>query len=580
MVALADVRRWDAAAVEAAFTGFGAVRDRLLQLDFDLAGSRPPDGWRGTAADAARAEQERLAERLRRVVAGLAAVRPTVAAAADAVAGIRRDLAEADAAAAAGGFAIGPDGTVRDVRQTVLARDQVEEYQRQRTAVQTDIVDRVERVLRRAAEVDTALADVLRRAAAERIDDGTGVSLAGAERTGLGAGVLDLPGPPAAGDPAASAAWWNGLTGTERDRVLAEHPEWVGNRDGIPAAARDDANRTLLATEITRVDRELADAEARRRAALDEPLPPGMEGQGETRQQLELRQQVERLRQQRAALLGVQDTIAPDGRQLLALDLAHDRPRAAVAVGDVDTADHVAVFTPGMESDVAGDLGRYTEDMRQLRQTALNELRNAGRGDETVATVAWLGYEPPRATLDDLLDPAHTFATDGAAERGGADLARFLDGVDASRAADPHLTALGHSYGSTTTGHALQHAAGVDDAVLFGSPGVSTGDAADLRVPAGHVAVIEARGDAVADLGSFGGDANQLDGVVGLSAREEQLPGRPEALRESTGHSAYLTPGTASQYNIASTVAGLHGQRIERGSTGLGDWLRAAWDAF
>jgi hypothetical protein len=68
-------------------------------------------------------------------------------------------------------------------------------------------------------------------------------------------------------------------------------------------------------------------------------------------------------------------------------DLAHDRPRAAIAVGDVDTADHVAVFTPGMESDVAGDLRRYTDDMREMRKTALNELRNAGRDDETVAAV-------------------------------------------------------------------------------------------------------------------------------------------------------------------------------------------------
>lgn len=163
MVAVADVRRWDPAGVEAAFTGFGTARDRLLHLDFELAGSRPPAGWLGPAADAARAEQERLAERLRRVAAGVAAVRPTVAEAADAVAGIRRDLADADAFAAGNGFAIGADGSVRDVRRTVLPSDRVEEYQRQRTAVATRIVDRLERVLRRAGGVDAALADVLRR---------------------------------------------------------------------------------------------------------------------------------------------------------------------------------------------------------------------------------------------------------------------------------------------------------------------------------------------------------------------------------------------------------------------------------
>jgi ankyrin repeat protein len=179
--------------------------------------------------------------------------------------------------------------------------------------------------------------------------------------------------------------------------------------------------------------------------------------------------------------------------------------------------------------------------------------------------------------VDDLLDPDHTFATDGAAERGGADLSRFLDGINASRATDPHLTALGHSYGSTTTGHALQKTNGVDDAVLFGSPGASTDEVTDLHAPPGHVAVIEARDDPVADLGTFGGDTNQLDGVVGLSAHQERLPGQTDPLRESTGHSEYLTPATTSQYNIATTVADLHDRRIRGESTDAGDWVRAAF---
>jgi hypothetical protein len=45
-------------------------------------------------------------------------------------------------------------------------------------------------------------------------------------------------------------------------------------------------------------------------------------------------------------------------------------------------------------------------------------------------------------------------------------------------------------------------------------------------------------------------------------------------LDESTGHSKYLTPNTASQYNISATVAGLYDKRIEGGSTvGFGDYF-------
>ena len=436
MVALVDVRRWDAAGIESAFTGLGIARDRLLTVDAELAASRPPETWRSDAADLARAQQERLAERLRRVTSGVAALRPSVAESTDAVVALRRDLDQADAMATARGFTLAPDGTVTDVRQTVVPLDQVDAYTQQRTAEQAEILAILDGVLRRAAEIDGALADLLARAAAEQIDDGTGTSLVGAAVTGLSAAVLDLPAPPATGTPADSDRWWDGLSAVERERVVAEHPEWVGNRDGIPAAARDDANRTLLRTETARLDRELADATTRWQTALDVPLPPGMEGQGETRDQLALRGEVERLREQRAALGAVATTLEEgQDRRLLLLDLSSGaEPRAAVAVGDVDTADHVAVFTPGFTTTVAGSLGNYTDDMAGVRETAQAQLFDAGRAGETVASVAWLGYDAPQWDTVGNLD--QSVATDAAAQQGGAGLARFLDGVDASRDTD------------------------------------------------------------------------------------------------------------------------------------------------
>lgn len=578
MVALSDIRRWDAAGVESAYTELGAARDRLLALDDELRTTRPPDSWRSDSSELARVSQERIAERIRRITAGVAALRPSVAQTGDAVTALRRDLDHADHLAAVRGFTLSADGTVTDTRQTVIPLDQIDAYNRQRTLEQKEILALVEGVLRRGAEIDTELADLLFRAAAEQVDDGSGASLVGAAATGLGAAVLDLPDPPPAGSPEHNNGWWNGLSQAEQDRVIAERPDWVGDRDGIPATVRDDANRHLLVTETARLDRELAGVTARWQASLDVPLPPGMEEQGETRDQLALRTEVERLQGQRDALTAVHESVAPLDRQLLLLDVSgYDEPRAAVGVGDVDTADHVSVFTPGFTTTVAGSLPGYTNDMTGVQQTAQRLLDQSPQAGQTVASVVWIGYDAPQ--WDSVVSRDQSVATDTAAQRGGADLARFIDGVGASRDTDPHLTALGHSYGSTTTGYALQQATGVDDAVLFGSPGLGTEDINDLQVPPGHTAVLEARQDVVADLGSFGGDTNQFDGTTDLSAREETGPtGLP--LRESVGHSDYLAPGTTSQHNIAATVAGLHDQRIEGGSDGLGDVLRYGWDAF
>ena len=154
-----------------------------------------------------------------------------------------------------------------------------------------------------------------------------------------------------------------------------------------------------------------------------------------------------------------------------------------------------------------GWLGAEGETAAALRDRSLSALGGAGRGGESVAAVAWLGYDVPAGAV--------AVSTPDAARRGGADLARFYDGIDASRRADPHLTALGHSYGSLTTGYALQQAHGVDDAVVFGSPGIGTDHVGDLHVPPGHTGVVEAPWDPVADLGWFGDDPNRLDGVTG-----------------------------------------------------------------
>lgn len=121
------------------------------------------------------------------------------------------------------------------------------------------------------------------------------------------------------------------------------------------------------------------------------------------------------------------------------------------------------------------------------------------------------------------------------------------------------------------TGVSLTHGGtGVDDAVVFGSPGVADhfgidNTAHDLKVPAGHTYNITAAGDPVAqwvpETWRYGAAPYAMDGMTQLSAGAATgSDGSP--LAASYGHSEYtrtLPDGTdtTSKHNIAAIVAGM-----------------------
>jgi hypothetical protein len=378
-----------------------------------------------------------------------------------------------------------------------------------------------------------------------------------AERERLLAAVDGRDFPSDMAGPAAINAWWQSLPVDVQSGLLAASPEMLGNLDGLPGQVRDRANRARLGRERALLEVEVA--------RLEQRLEDNWFGGGFTDDDAALGYVREKLH----ALDAIEKVLrqSPNDRYLLVLDPSGEQLTTAVAVGDVDSADHVAVFTPGFTTTVQDSLVGYDKRMAALQMRS-NEL--AVRGSTgTIATVAWLGYEAPQ--IMSTWRPSRSVATAEAAGRGAVRLEGFYDGLDAAREVPAHLTALGHSYGSLTTGLALQRGTGVDDVVFFGSPGIGTDDVDDLGVRPGRVFAVEARNDAVADLSSFGSDVNRLDGVIGLSAVPELVDGRQ--LAESVGHSAYLTDGTTSQYGIAAVVAGMP-QRAPRGSSvGVGDVL-------
>jgi hypothetical protein len=480
-------------------------------------------------------------------------------------------LGEAQDLARFHGFEVTGTGEVLDVHPPAPDTADYAEIQAERVLVRAEVADRVEQVLRRAADLATDLAALMAQAAAGQVDDGPRTtSLAGASLAGHLGGGLSALGPPPGGTAADNAGWWASLSAAERFTLVVSRPELIGNLDGIPAQARDAANRVRLPEE-----RAALQAEVTRLQALQRPSQmPSFE----VARDLALAHDLAVAQHKVRALDAIEATLGKPGeRQLLVLDSSGERVKAAIARGNVDTAAHVAVFTPGMTSTVQDSMVGYDDQLDLLRREAQNQAGKYGDGGQ-VAVVTWIGYEAPQ--WGETLDPSDSVAGEAAARRGAAPLAGFLNGLTASRSDDPHLTALGHSYGSTTTGLALQQAHGVDDVVFFGSPGIGTSEVADLHVPAGSAYVLEASWDGVADVGRFGTDPNQLEGVTNLSAREQTVDGR--VLTEVTGHTNYLAEGSTSQYNLGVIVAGTPQRAIVGGNSGMGDWLRKPenWDVW
>jgi hypothetical protein len=269
--------------------------------------------------------------------------------------------------------------------------------------------------------------------------------------------VVVVPGVPSTGEPDEVGAWWAGLSLAAQLAAVRGCPQLVGNLDGVPAWARDRANRELL------------------RRALTAPEGPGSAA----------------ARTVSGALTAEEQRGSPV--QLLEFDGATGR--TAVALGDLDAASEVGVLVPGMGTTVTGGLGPLLADARGVRDAALAATPTAA-----VATVAWLGYRSPRSVAEaDTRLPAR---------RGGALLERALAGLSASRGAaglaPARTTVLAHSYGTVVVGEAARRPGrlAADAVVLLGSPGTGVRGAAALEAP--EVYAAGSLGDPVSYLGRFG----------------------------------------------------------------------------
>lgn len=535
-----EITQWDGEALSDAVGPLNREYQELTTAGEDLGTIQAPDGWSGDAAQAASGRCGELIDALREWTGEIAAARAAFGQAGDAVNGVKNGAREAEEFAKANNFSITDDGITDHGVPEDTPKDQREAVAEERERAKVELQERVNAVLRSARDVDRDLCQVLDEILGDTVDaDSDATSLSGAGKAGAQVGDLSIPEPPSMNNATAAqnAAWWSTLSHAQRQQVIKEHPGQVGNRDGVPAVARSEANMARIGQERTRIQGTIDKLKAEKRDHA---------GPGGTGKRMELDRQINAAEEKLDSLDAVEQSMTNrrDGetrtdRQLMLLDTSGDRLKAAVSNGNVDTADHVAVFTPGMNSTVNGSLNGYLKDTEALAGHADYELKREGREGQNIATVTWVGYEPP---MSDPGGIAEAMLTDDSAEKGSEDLAKFYNGINSSRSEDPHMTALGHSWGSLTQGIALRdHQTGVDEAGFFGSPGTETRSGEQLNVPDGHAYAWEAERDAIPDLPPrYGKDVVDQQGIHHMSTEEwEPRPGMET--EGSTGHSEYMT---------------------------------------
>ena len=344
---------------------------------------------------------------------------------------------------------------------------------------------------------------------------------------------------------------WLLLSPDQRTELLRARPLWFGNLNGIPAADRNTANQATLTAQrllLEKACQEVGIATPNRPEDLDR-IPPNTLSLMQT-----LGFSVQGARQ--ALLLKAQ--LDQDGvpTQLLAYEPGAygGKGRAAIVYGNLDLADNIAFCVPGFLSSL-DNVNNVASDALHLYHAAI--AADQGRH---IAVVAWQGYDAPGGA--DVL-------TQGAAEAGARLLAADVNAVRVTHAgAVGTLTVVGHSYGSTTTGLALQRDhMQVDQVALIGSPGVG-GDAqtvAGLHLLPSQVFVGAASHDIVTEAPPVLGANPALDTFGAIRFEAESIDRGTGNIKDSIigDHSRYYDTVNHSEslYSLADIVTG-HGDRL------------------
>jgi pimeloyl-ACP methyl ester carboxylesterase len=299
-----------------------------------------------------------------------------------------------------------------------------------------------------------------------------------------------LPDPRSA-TPARVGRFFAALPSWAAQSLATKFPEVVGNLDGAPVALRYAANARVMAA---------ADPEYR---AWDTP-----------------------------------------GRHFLAFD-PRGTGRAVEVVGDLATADRIAVLVPGVGNNIRvfdRPPGPHRNRAPAVWARSLYEQAEQQQPGAKLAVVAWLGYQPPA-------DLGREAAREELARTGADALDRFVAGLAVARPGAT-VSVVGHSYGSVVAGLAARALpASVTDLVAVGSPGMGVDRAADLHTQA-RVWAGRSPDDWIADVP----DVQVLGVGHGTEPADPGFGARVFGTAGVHDHDEYLNPGTESLRNIAWIV--------------------------
>lgn len=445
-----------------------------------------------------------------------------------------------------------------------------------------------------ADQVDTDLYHALQDINNDRYTDGDGAN-------NKVVGIPDFPQPN--WTPSQVAAWWNSLPDDRKQLFMDHRPDEIRHLDGLPAYARDRANKHALdgylhADGTYRVG-AFEESKAELSSAMEEYDKAKKEyfkAASETSTNhipADLREKYRKAAERMRVAQEHYDDLSAIRRQtndtertksglppayLLDFDYDKDRQRttAIVSSGNPDTATHVSTLVPGIGTNVRGDLGDYMEINERLRkQTAY-----AGIDPNNVATISYLGYVAPKNDGTNIRQAADI----GFADRAAPKLARFEEGLRASAEANNHNflnTLIGHSYGSTTSGKSMTLVAPgtVDRFIMCGSPGSGAHSIDAYNIPKKYVYESSIpEGDAVQGLGpdaSYGTNPRKLEGITHLSGDATDAkdywhtydsllkhpfdPGKASAdylANSFKNHMAYFEKDTRTSQDFANIIAG------------------------
>lgn len=564
-----DITDWEESTLETEYQQLCIREKEAEDWGREILELNKSTSWQGDARKAADKRVEEIDQDVAQFIVNLRAMKTATSTMQQGMGAVQGLVRDAKAHAEGSGLTIYSDGTVEDTSGTdwgdvalstamnplsyalpgagtlISAGTSYEMNKAARQKAVDECADRVDEAVKKANEIDEAYSQAL-----SNIEEGKVKPEGSLKHTVDG----PLPMPQDTSDTRAVAEWWDSLSREEQERLADEEPDRIGNLDGVDAWARDRANRHRLDRDYEDLnsrkesnEKKVADYEKwKASAAIGVPAPCSADEYNRAKSELDRQAELDKLKtalKQGAQYNGTSqlllyDPVEPGENQ--------DQLHAAVTVGDVDKADNVAVHVGGLTTSVDNNVVGYTAEMANV----------AGTAGGNTASVMWFGYDPPQAGAGS--NGLFTVSETERAAAGGADLSHFLEGLHDSRqgsgeGGDPRITALGHSYGSTTLGYALtQVRDGVVDAgVFYGPPGVPAKDVSDFNVPSDSVYVMKNDQDIIGAVPNRG----PMGMAPGSDMTQLSDPTEVPGIQHIEGNHG-IDPGTGLVTGILGPIAG------------------------